>query len=193
MRKEVFSCLIFLLGVMIFFPHLRAENRSVFDEDFLNFFRYRALGPARQGARILDIEVPAGQPYTFYVATASSGLWKTKNNGTTFQPIFDNQATIAIGDIAVAPSNPDIIWVGTGTPASGRLTLRGDGVYKSTDAGKIWKYMGLRKTSHIGRIAIHPRDPDIVYVAALGFNFPFNTQRGVHKTTDARASWNNVL
>jgi photosystem II stability/assembly factor-like uncharacterized protein len=193
MRKEVFSCLIFLLGVMIFFPHLRAENRSVFDEDFLNFFRYRALGPARQGARILDIEVPAGQPYTFYVATASSGLWKTKNNGTTFQPIFDNQATIAIGDIAVAPSNPDIIWVGTGTPASGRLTLRGDGVYKSTDAGKIWKYMGLRKTSHIGRIAIHPRDPDIVYVAALGFYFSFNKERGLYKTTDGGASWDNVL
>ena len=180
-------CVLFLCSGLI------GRGQNVFNEDFLKFFEYRALGPAVQGARILDIEVPEGKPYTFYAVYATSGLWRTVNNGTTFQSLFDDGGTSAIGDFAIAPSDPAILWVGTGTAASGRLTIKGDGVYKSTDEGKAWKHMGLQETRHIGRIAIHPRDPDIVYVAALGYHFSFNKERGLYKTTDGGATWENVL
>lgn len=163
------------------------------NEDFLKFFSYRALGPARQGGRILDIVAPESQPGTFYVASASGGLWKTVNNGTTFEPIFDNQTTIIIGDIDVALSNPDIIWVGTGEPASGRITLLGDGVFKSVDGGKTWAHMGLNETRHIGRVVIHPSNPDVVYVAALGYHFSPNPDRGLFKTEDGGKTWTKVL
>jgi len=170
-----------------------SRGQELFNEDLLKVFRFRALGPAVQGARILDIEVPDGKPFTFYVSTATSGLWKTTNNGTTFSCVFENLLSPAIGDTALAPSDPDIIWVGTGTPASGRITLKGDGVYKSEDGGKTWKHMGLRKTRHVGRIAVHPRNPDIVYVAALGYHFSSNPERGLYKTTDGGETWEKVL
>ena len=170
-----------------------ALSQPAVDEDFLKFFSYRSLGPARQGGRILDIVVPESGPPTFYVASASGGLWKTVNNGATFEPIFDRQSTIVIGDIDVAATNPDIIWVGTGEPASGRITLLGDGVFKSLDGGKTWAHMGLQETRHIGRVVIHPANPDIVYVAAVGYHFSSNPERGLFKTDDGGKTWNKVL
>jgi photosystem II stability/assembly factor-like uncharacterized protein len=193
MRKTTLSGFCLVFGVLLAFSGLFGEDQDIFNEDFLKFFKYRALGPAVQGARILDIEVPAGKPYTFYVVYATSGLWRTENNGTTFQSLFDNGGTPAIGDFAIAPSDPNILWVGTGTAASGRLTIKGDGVYKSIDEGKTWKYMGLRKTRHVGQLAIHPQNPDIVYAAALGYHFSFNKERGLYKTTDGGATWEKVL
>lgn len=191
----------FLSGILICFcllsftSEIFGNGQELFNEDLLKFFTYRALGPARQGARILDIAVPPSQPYsyTFYVATASGGLWKTVNNGTTFKPVFDDQSRLVIPDVAIAPSDPNIVWVATGSPASGRLSLLGDGAYKSTDSGKTWKYMGLRKTRHIGRIAIHPKNPDIVYAATLGYHFSFNKERGLFKTTDGGKTWKKSL
>ena len=171
---------------------LLAQSDGGFDEELLKAFQYRELGPARQGGRILRIEVPEQEPYTFYVVVATGGLWKTVNNGTTFEEIFLQQNTPAIGDMAIAPSDPNILYVGTGTAASGRISLRGDGVYKSTDAGKTWKHMGLEKTIHIGRIAVHPRDPDIVYVAAVGFHFTDNPDRGLYKSVDGGQTWDRV-
>ncbi len=193
MRKKTRSgfCLISILVILL--SNLPAQDENLFDEDFLKFFRYRELGPAVQGSRILDIEAPAGKPYTFYVSFATGGLWKTENNGTTFKSLFEHQTAPAIGDVAIAPSDPDILWLGTGTAASGRLTIKGDGVYKSTDGGKTWKHQGLRETRHIGRIAIHPQNPDIVYVAALGYHFSFNEERGLFKTMDGGATWDKVL
>jgi photosystem II stability/assembly factor-like uncharacterized protein len=182
-----------LLCVFLVFSHLFGKGQEVFNEDFLKFFNYRALGPAVQGARILDIEAPSGEPYTFYAVFATSGLWRTENNGTTFQSLFDNGGTPAIGDFAIAPSDPDILWIGTGTAASGRLTIKGDGVYKSVDRGKTWEHMGLQKTRHIGQIAVHPQNPDIVYAAALGYHFSFNEDRGLYKTTDGGATWEKAL
>ena len=193
MRKRSISGLFLVLCMGLSVANLSGKDQGIFDEDFLKFFEYRALGPAVQGARILDIEVPAGKPYTFYVVYATSGLWRTVNNGTTFRSLFDDGGTPAIGDFAIAPSDPNILWIGTGTAASGRLTIKGDGVYKSTDEGKTWKYTGLRKTRHIGRIAIHPQNPDIVYVAALGYHFSFNKERGLYKTTDGGATWDKIL
>ena len=163
------------------------------DEAFLEFFQYRSLGPARQGGRILDIIAVEDRPKVFYIAAASGGVWKTENNGTTFEPVLDGYGTLTIGDLAMAPSNPDILWAGTGTPASGRISLLGDGVYKTTDGGKTWAHMGLRETIHIGRIAVHPKNPDIVYVAALGYHFSSNPDRGLYKTIDGGQTWEKVL
>jgi len=184
-----------LMGLIVCFLSLdvMAQADQLFNQELLKAFSYRALGPARQGGRILRIVVPESQPYTFYVVTASGGLWKTVNNGTTFTPIFDNGNYIALGDMAVAKTDPNILWVGTGTPASGRITLRGDGVYKSIDGGKSWTHMGLEKTIHIGRIAIHPKNPDIVYVAAMGFHFSSNSERGLFKTIDGGKTWEKIL
>ena len=129
---------------------------------------WRSVGPVVQGGRLVDMEVVPGQPYTFYVAYASGGLWKTTNSGHTFKPLFDNQATIIMGDIAVDPNNPETVWVGTGENNSSRSSYGGMGVYRSDDGGQNWRYMGLGDTDRIGRILIDPNDSNTIYVAALG-------------------------
>ena len=173
----------------------RAPAHSL--DDLVAGVTWRNLGPFRAGAWVSDIAVPDAPArahlYTFYVATRSGGLWKTVNNGTTFEPIFDNQPVSSIGAVAVAPSNGDVVWVGTGDPASARSSYWGDGVYKSTDGGRTWRHMGLDDTQHIARIVIDPRDPDVVYVAALGHLYSFNEARGVFKTTDGGRTWRKVL
>jgi photosystem II stability/assembly factor-like uncharacterized protein len=161
--------------------------------DVLKGIPYRSIGPTRQSGRFVDFAVPLQQPNTFYAATGSGGLWKTVNNGQTFDPIFDNEKVFSIGDIAVAPSDPNTLWVGTGEANNSRSTYWGDGLYKSTDAGKTWVNMGLKESHHIGRIVIHPANPDIVYVAALGHLFTENPERGVYKTTDGGKTWTKSL
>lgn len=161
--------------------------------DLLKAFPFRAVGPTRQSGRFVDVAVPEQQPHTIYMATGSGGLWKSVNAGISWAPIFDNQPVISIGDIAVAPSNPNIVWVGTGEHTASRSTYWGDGVYKSIDAGKTWTNMGLAQTFHIGRIVIDPRNPDIVYVAALGKLYAENDDRGVYKTIDGGKTWTKSL
>jgi photosystem II stability/assembly factor-like uncharacterized protein len=163
------------------------------DESLLKNFKYRSIGPTRQSGRFVDFAVPSQQPYTFYAATGSGGLWKTTNMGQTFEPIFDYEKVFSIGDIAVAPSDPNILWVGTGEANNSRSTYWGDGVYKSVDAGKTWKNMGLKESHHIGRIVIDPKNPDILYVAALGHLYSENPERGLYKTTDGGKTWKKVL
>ncbi len=143
--------------------------------------------------RITDVAVVESKPSTMYVASASGGLWKTVNNGITWTPVFDREATVSLGDVTVAPSNPDVVWIGTGEANARNSVSWGDGVYKSADAGKTWKNMGLRDTRHIGRIIIHPKNPDIVYVAALGHIWGPNQERGVFKTSDGGKTWQHVL
>jgi photosystem II stability/assembly factor-like uncharacterized protein len=166
-------------------------------EHFLANIVYRNLGPFRAGAWVSDIAVPEGPEqahlYTFYVATRSGGLWKTTNNGTTFEPLFDDQAVASIGAVALASSNPEIVWAGTGGADNARSTYYGDGVYKSTDGGATWQNMGLRDSHHIARIVIHPENPEIVYVAAVGHLFTPNEERGVFKTVNGGATWEKVL
>jgi photosystem II stability/assembly factor-like uncharacterized protein len=130
---------------------------------------------------------------TFWVATRNGGLWKTVNNGTTFEPMLDNIAPQTIGAVAVAPTNPDIVWVGAGEAYLARYTYSGDGVYRSTDGGGTWSHMGLDETHHIARILIHPRNPDIVYVAAMGHLHGPNPDRGVFRTQDGGETWEKVL
>ena len=131
----------------------------------LKRFVARSIGPASMGGRIDDIAVAEQNPYIIYVGFATNGVWKSINNGTTFQPIFDTYGTHSIGDIAIAPSDPNIVWVGTGEPNNRQSSSFGDGIYKSTDAGKTFTKMGLEDSQTIARIVIDPKDPNTVYVA----------------------------
>ena len=161
--------------------------------EILKTLDYRSIGPTQQSGRFVDFAVPLQRPNTFYAAAASGGLWKTENNGQTFDPLFENEKVFSIGDVAVAPSNPDVLWLGSGEANNSRSTYWGDGVYKSADAGKTWRNMGLKESHHIGRVVINPANPDIVYVAALGHLYSENAERGVYKTTDGGILWTKVL
>jgi len=161
--------------------------------DVAKAFKFRAIGSSRQSGRFVDFAVPAREPHTIYAASGSGGLWKSVNNGISWESIFDNQSVISIGDIAVADTDPNIVWVGTGEHTSSRSTYWGDGVYKSTDAGKTWTNMGLKDSHHVGRIVIDPKDPNIVYVAALGKLYSQSDERGVFKTIDGGKTWTKSL
>jgi len=185
----------FLLLSLSFYSHAAKSSQKsegLFTESVLDGLQWRCVGPANPGGRIDDVAVVESNPHIIYVATASGGVWKTVNNGVTWQSIFDDQNTSSIGDITLAPSHPDIVWVGTGEPNNRNSSSWGDGVYKSADGGKTWKNMGLRDTHHIGRIAIHPANPDIVYVAALGHLWGPNRERGLFRTTDGGLTWVNT-
>jgi photosystem II stability/assembly factor-like uncharacterized protein len=145
------------------------------------------------GGRIDDFAVVESNPNIVYVGTASGGVWKTTNNGTTWEPVFDKEGVSTIGDIAIAPSDPSVVWVGSGEPNNRQSSSWGDGIYKSLNGGKTWKKMGLEATHHIGRIVIHPKNPDVVYVAAQGHLWGPNPERGVYKTTDGGKTWSQVL
>lgn len=182
---------------MISVVGVHARSQNLFNEDLVKAFIFRNVGPFRVGARTSDIAVPEfptkDHLYTFYVATWTGGLWKTTNNGTTFKPVFDNQSKQTIGDVTLAPSNPEIVWVGTGDAFCSRSSYAGDGVYKSKDGGRTWRNMGLEDSHHIPRILIHPQNPDLVYVAAMGHLYSENQERGVFKTTDGGQTWEKVF
>ena len=162
---------------------------------FVESFPYRALGPAAYSGRVTSLAVPRAGPYpkTIYVGAAGGGVWKTTNGGTTWQSVSEGLGTETIGDLAVAPSDTNVVWVGTGEKNSLRSQSWGDGVYKSADGGKTWTNMGLKDTRSIGRVVIHPTNPEIVYVAALGHLWGTNVERGVYKTTDGGKSWSKIL
>jgi photosystem II stability/assembly factor-like uncharacterized protein len=154
---------------------------------------WRNIGPAIMGGRIDDLAVVESDPKTYYVATAAGGIFKTSNNGTTFESIFDGYETSSIGDIAIAPSDPNIVYVGSGEANNRQSSSWGYGMYKSDDAGKTWKHLGLEKTQHIGRVVVHPKDPNTLYVAALGKLWGANPERGLYKSTDGGKSWTKSL
>lgn len=179
--------------LLVLIPVLSAAEKPALNEDLLKNFKYREIGPTRQGGRYVDFAVVAKDPYIFYAATASGGLWKTVNNGVTFTPLFTGQNIVSIGDIAVDQNDPNVVWVGTGEANNSRSSYWGDGIYKSFDAGKTWKNMGLKESHHIGRIVIHPKDSNVLYVAALGHLYSENPERGLYKTTDGGQTWKKVL
>jgi photosystem II stability/assembly factor-like uncharacterized protein len=171
-----------------FDQHTAMKQQSPFKD-----VRWRFIGPFDLGGRCTDVAVPFGSRTVFYAAAATGGVFKTENAGTTWEPIFDQMPTLSIGDLAVAESDPNVVWAGTGEANIFRASTAGVGVYKSTDAGKTWKHMGLEATYTIARVVIHPKNPDIVYVAATGHEWTYNPDRGVYKTTDGGATWQKVL
>ncbi|HVZ48167.1 MAG TPA: hypothetical protein VG916_05260, partial [Gemmatimonadaceae bacterium] len=153
---------------------------------------WRMIGPYR-GGRTDAVCGVVGRPNEFYFGHVNGGVWKTIDAGRTWEPVFDSQPVASIGALAVAPSAPDTVYVG-----SGESTLRdsngyGNGVYKSTDAGKTWTHLGLDETQHIGKVAIHPRDPNVVFVAAIGHLYAKNPERGVFRSKDGGKTWQKVL
>jgi photosystem II stability/assembly factor-like uncharacterized protein len=155
--------------------------------------RLRSIGPAFTSGRVVGIAVDEKNPSYYFVAAASGGVWKTTNSGTTWTPVFDNEGSYSIGAVALDPKNPMTVWVGTGENNSQRSVSYGDGVYRSDDGGKSWKNVGLKKSEHIGRIRIDPRDSNIVYVAAQGPLWGPGGDRGLYKTTDGGKTWKAVL
>ncbi|MBP6003612.1 MAG: hypothetical protein KA746_09285 [Pyrinomonadaceae bacterium] len=155
--------------------------------------RFREIGPATMGGRVNDIEVVDNDPRIIYAALASGGIMKSVNGGTSWTVVFDKEAVPGVGDIAISPSNPSIVWAGTGEANNRQSSSWGNGIYKSMDAGKTWKMMGLAETHHIARVVVHPTNPDIVYVAATGKLWGPSPERGVYKTTDGGKTWQQVL
>jgi photosystem II stability/assembly factor-like uncharacterized protein len=161
-------------------------------DDPFRALEFRSIGPALMGGRVDDVAVVESDPLTYYVATASGGIWKTVNAGTTFAPVFDRYETSSIGDVTVSPSNPSVVWAGTGEPNNRQSSSWGHGVYRSLDGGATWQHLGLEGTLHVGRIVVHPRDEHTAWVAALGSLWGPGRERGLYRTTDGGKSWVNT-
>jgi photosystem II stability/assembly factor-like uncharacterized protein len=174
---------------------LYERHAAMKEETHFGTLDWQFIGPTNISGRATDVAVvtPKGKSYTVYVAAASGGVWKTVNEGTTWEPVFEHAASTSIGDIAIAPSDQEIVWIGTGEANIFRSSMAGAGVYKSVDGGKEWLHMGLAGTHTIPRIVIHPEDADTVYVASSGHEWTDNRERGVYKTTDGGKTWEKIL
>ncbi len=174
-------------------PRARTPARVAnVSSELLQALRYRLIGPFR-GGRVNTVSGLASDRNTYYFGAAAGGVWKTEDAGVTWRPIFDDQPVSAIGSIAVAPSDQNVIYVGTGDPNLRGNAVHGNGVYRSTDAGRTWTHLGLSDSRHIGEVLVHPRDPDVAWVAALGHAFGDNEERGVFLTKDGGRSWKRTL
>src|SRR3954471_4031079 len=167
-------------------PRVIAQQSRV-DSALYGGLRWRSIGPFR-GGRVNGVTGVPGQPDTFYFGSVGGGVWKTTNAGRTWLPIFDSQPVASIGAIAVAPSKPDLVYVGTGESDMRSQISYGNGIYKSADAGKSWTHIGLDDTRQIARVIVDPRNPDVVFVAALGHVYGANPDRGVYRTRDGGAT-----
>ncbi len=190
MRKRIILVLS-LLAISLSPLPVYAQDGHQANKDILGALRYRHIGPT--GNRLTSVVGIPGQPNIYYAGAASGGIWKTIDGGVHWDPIFDDQPVSSIGALAIAPSDPNIVWAGTGEPWIRSHISVGEGIYKSTDAGKTWKLMGLEKTGRISRVVIDPKNPDIVLVGALGHAYGPQQERGVFRTTDGGKTWERVL
>jgi len=191
LRRVLFICVLLAFAVSAA-PRLLEPIAQQSDQNLYQSLRWRCIGPFRAGRTVGATGVP-GQPNVFYIGVNNGGVWKTTDYGHTWRPIFDDQPTGSIGDLAVAPSDPNIIYVGSGEGLQRPDLSTGDGIYKSTDGGKTWRNMGLRDAQQIGAVIVDPKDPNRVFVAALGHPYGPNEERGVYRTIDGGATWARVL
>lgn len=168
-------------------------KRKAIQESIWRGATFTNIGPTIMSGRVVDLDVNPDDPTHFYVAYASGGVFVTRNNGQTFTPVFEDQATLTIGDIAVDWKNGETLWVGTGESNSSRSSYAGTGVYKSKDKGKTWEYLGLPESHHIGKIILHPNDPNTAWVAVVGHLYSYNPERGLYKTRDGGRTWRQTL
>ncbi|MCH2230609.1 MAG: glycosyl hydrolase [Crocinitomicaceae bacterium] len=193
MKKLTTMFLALCIGTTLFAQKKKSTESSTIEASTVSSLKFRLVGPALTSGRIADIAVNPNNHNTWYVAAASGGVWKTTNHGTTFSPIFDNYGSYSIGCVTLAPTNSNIVWVGTGENNNQRSVAYGDGVYKSVDGGKSFKNMGLKTSEHIGKIIVHPKDENTVWVAAYGPVWSKGGERGVYKSTDGGETWKNTL
>ena len=171
----------------------KKETKEPLDELSISGLSWRNIGPAITSGRISDIAVNPNNPFEYYVATSSGGVWKTDNSGVSYTPLFDKEGSYSIGCVTLDPTNPNIIWIGTGENNNQRSVAYGDGIYKSIDGGKSWENMGLKTSEHIGKIIVHPENPDTVYVAAIGPLWSKGGERGLYRTMDGGKTWEAIL
>src|SRR4051794_31577697 len=183
------------LGAALFVAFLFVPN-SLFsqpvDASLYQSMRWRCIGPFRAGRTVGAVGIPQ-LPNTFYIGVNNGGVWKTDDAGRTWNPIFDDQPTGSIGDVAVAPSDPNVVYVGSGEGLQRPDLSTGDGMYRSNDAGKTWAHLGLRDGQQIARVAVDPRDPERVFAAVLGHPYGPNAERGIFRSTDGGRTWEKVL
>jgi photosystem II stability/assembly factor-like uncharacterized protein len=192
MRKRLFAALAIVAVCTVAAPNPSAQGQAGFDAALFREMQWRNIGPHR-ASRTKAIDGVPSQPYTFYIGVVNGGVWKTTDAGRTWAPIFDREGTGSIGSLAVAPSDPNVIYVGTGESQQRPDLATGDGIYKSTDAGKTWTHLGLRDSQQIAQVVIDPKDANRVFVAALGHPYGPNTERGIFRSTDGGQSFERVL
>ncbi|NNF26909.1 MAG: glycosyl hydrolase, partial [Gemmatimonadetes bacterium] len=190
MPKSAFSILYSLALVV---AATGASGQEAISEAELLAFEPRHVGPTVTGGRIHDVEALPGDPSTLYVASASGGLWKSVNRGISWTNLWEHMPTSTFGDIAISPSNADVVYVGTGEQQNRQSTSWGNGVYRSEDGGSTWTHLGLEETRHTGRVQVHPTNPDLVWVAAQGNLWQPSPDRGVYRSTNGGQDWEQVL
>ena len=191
--RRTICCLSLVFGALVAGYHLPSVSaQQPYSQNLYSGLRWRLIGPFR-GGRVNAVSGVPGQPNTFYYGSVGGGVWKSTNAGRTWTPIFDSQPVASIGAIGVAPSNPSVVYVGTGECDMRDSISFGDGMYRSTDAGQTWKHIGLDATRQIGRVIVDPKNPDIVFVAALGHAYGPSPDRGVYRSRDGGATWQKVL
>src|SRR5437899_701802 len=189
-RDRVLARLLASLGMLLLTALV--SNAQQIDPKTYGGMKWRLIGPFR-GGRVLAVTGVPSQPNTYYFGATGGGVWKTTDGGISWDPLFDKQPVSSIGSIAVADSDPNVIYVGTGEACIRGNIVAGDGMYKSSDAGKTWQHIGLRDTQTVGRVIVNPRNPDVVFVAALGHVYGSNSERGIFRTTDGGKTWQKVL
>ena len=184
---------LFLITNLSYSQKQKKDKSQPLDEISVSALKWRSVGPALTSGRISDIAVNPDNPFEYYVAVSSGGVWKTTNAGLEYTPVFDGEGSYSIGCVTIDPNNSSVIWVGSGENNNQRSVAYGDGVYKSNDGGRSWKNMGLKNSEHIGKIIVHPNNSDVVYVAAIGPLWNKGGDRGLYMTKDGGKTWSNIL
>ena len=193
MKRYILLIALILFNSNLFSQKNKKQKKEPLDEISLSALKWRSIGPALTSGRISDLAVNPNNPFEYYVAVASGGVWKTSNWGVDYTPIFDNESSYSIGCITIDPNNPNTVWVGTGENNNQRSVAYGDGIYKSLDGGKSWKNMGLKNSEHIGNIIVHPENSDVVYVSVYGPLWNKGGDRGIYKTLNGGKTWDKIL